>query len=76
MPYKVLPVLMGTLMFSPTFAASNSKGNFEEYKANTPAEASKQDLNLLEEVHNYSNIFDDPQMGSTPYQFVNENENH
>jgi hypothetical protein len=72
MPYKVLPVLVGTLMFSPTLGALNSKGNLETLKANDPENASKPDLDNLKKVHDLGDVFDDPQMGSTSYQPINE----
>jgi hypothetical protein len=72
MPYKVLPVLVGTLMFSPTLKALDSKGNLETPRANNPEDISKQDFDHLKEIHDLGDVFDDPHMGSTPYQPVNE----
>ncbi len=72
MPYKVLPVLVGTLMFSPILEALNSKMNLETPKANDPEDGLKKDLNRLEEAHHFGSIFDDYEMGSAPYQPENE----
>ncbi|OJW47971.1 MAG: hypothetical protein BGO67_08885 [Alphaproteobacteria bacterium 41-28] len=72
MPYKVLPMLVGTLMFSLTSGTLASKGNLETSKAKNPDDASMQDLERLKIVHALGYVFDDPQMESTPYSPVNE----
>ena len=68
MPYKVLPVLVGTLMFSPTLGALDSKENIETSKATDSEDIPNRNPDFLTKVHPYGNVFDDPQMGSTPYQ--------
>ncbi len=60
MPYTVLPFLVGTLIFSPALKAFAATENLEAHKFTDPED--------LKKVHQYSDIFDDYQMGSTPYQ--------
>ncbi|HUX78691.1 MAG TPA: hypothetical protein VMW10_02940 [Alphaproteobacteria bacterium] len=70
--YKVLPVLGGIFMFSPILEASNSVENLETRKLQDIEEASREDPRRLREFNDLGVVFDDPEMGSTPYQQDNK----
>lgn len=71
MLFKIIAVLLGVVMFSDTLGAVDSKENSLAPTTIDPKNSSKENLNHLKEAHDLGNIFDDYQLGSLTYQFLN-----
>ena len=68
MSFKILPVLAAMWMFLPISKAIGLSEDFSLASNNDPETSSIENLDRLKEVHDYDEVFDEYETGSTPSQ--------